>query len=79
MIFDFLFESQYAIATIAVAAFLVVVYNVARFLEPKADPLEPRFARSAVPLVGHIIGFMRFGNRYLEDLMCVDSLRCPYR
>jgi hypothetical protein len=50
---------------------LAVLYLLCRFVETYTlclSPQEPAFNRSRIPLLGHIIGFLRLGNKYLEGL-----------
>lgn len=35
-----------------------------RFLRVKRDPREPPVIRPTVPLIGHIIGLLRYGTDY---------------
>jgi hypothetical protein len=51
---------------------LVIFYVLCRFLETytlRLSPQEPAFKRSRIPFLGHIIGFLRLGNKYLENIL----------
>lgn len=46
--------------------FLIV--SLYHFLGPKYDPQEPPVIPQTIPYIGHIIGLLRYGHGYLEDL-----------
>ena len=51
---------------------LVVLYT---FFSPKIDPREPPLAPPGIPIIGHVIGFMRNSFNYYGKLS--DQLHLP--
>lgn len=48
---------------------LVIVYiSLVHLLSPEYDPREPPVISSLIPYVGHMIGLLRYGQRYFEIL-----------
>ena len=60
-----------------VVLLLVVIVSVSLvyLFSPKYDPREPPVISSSVPYVGHIIGLLRYGQRYFEILRSLIPLR----
>ena len=48
-----------------VATVLLALYH---YSQPRYDPKEPPVIPSTIPYVGHIIGLLRHGTKYFEDL-----------
>lgn len=57
-------------STFVVASLLVVIVYVSLvyLFSPKYDPREPPVISSLIPYVGHIVGLLRYGQRYFEIL-----------
>ena len=54
---------------------LVIVYiSLVYLFSPKYDPREPPVISSFVPYVGHILGLLRYGQRYFEILRSLIPL-----
>lgn len=54
---------------IGISLLLVVVSITSVYLfSPKYDPREPPVVSSLIPYVGHILGLLRYGQRYFEIL-----------
>ena len=54
---------------VGVSLLLVVVYiSLVYLFSPKYDPREPPVISSLIPYVGHILGLLRYGQRYFEIL-----------
>ena len=48
---------------------LVGVYaSLVHLFSPNYDPREPPVISSLIPYVGHILGLLRYGQRYFEIL-----------
>ena len=63
-----LFSTFVGILLLVVIVYVSLVY----LFGPKYDPREPPVISSLVPFVGHILGLLRYGQRYFE------ILRSPY-
>lgn len=54
---------------VGVSLLLVIVYiSLVYLFSPKYDPREPPVISSLIPYVGHILGLLRYGQRYFEIL-----------
>lgn len=54
---------------VGVSLLLVVVYaSLVYLFSPNYDPREPPVISSLIPYVGHILGLLRYGQRYFEIL-----------
>ena len=54
---------------------VVIVYvSLVYLFGPKYDPREPPVIASLVPFVGHILGLLRYGQRYFEILRLPNLL-----
>ena len=59
-----LFSAFVGISLLVVLVSVSFVY----LLSPKYDPREPPVISSLIPYVGHILGLLRYGQRYFEIL-----------
>ena len=59
-----LFSTFVGILLLVVIVYVSLVY----MFGPKYDPREPPVISSLVPFVGHILGLLRYGQRYFEIL-----------
>ena len=59
-----LFSTFVGILLLVVVVYVSLVY----LFGPKYDPREPPVIASLVPFVGHILGLLRYGQRYFEIL-----------
>ena len=59
-----LFSTFVAILLLVVLVYISLVY----LFSPKYDPREPPVISSLIPYVGHILGLLRYGQRYFEIL-----------
>ena len=59
-----LFSTFVGISLLVVIVYLSLVY----LFGPNYDPREPPVISSLVPFVGHILGLLRYGQRYFEIL-----------
>ena len=48
----------------ALAGVIILAYIVEWFFSHSDDPREPRRVSSAIPIFGHVIGFLRYGFDY---------------
>lgn len=54
---------------VGVSLLVVIVYiSLVYLFSPQYDPREPPVISSLIPYVGHIIGLLRYGQRYFEIL-----------
>ena len=54
---------------VGLSLLLVIVYlSLIHLFSPKYDPREPPVISSLIPYVGHILGLLRYGQRYFEIL-----------
>lgn len=59
---------------VGVVLLLVIVYiSLVYLFSPKYDPKEPPVVSSLIPYVGHILGLLRYGQRYFEILRFFDT------
>jgi hypothetical protein len=56
------------IALLSFTALAVFVSILSRFLSVKHDPQEPPLILPKIPYIGHLIGFLRHGNDYMQVL-----------
>ncbi|KAL9134788.1 MAG: hypothetical protein Q9175_004026 [Cornicularia normoerica] len=62
-------------AFVGVSLLVVIVYvSLVYLFSPKYDPREPPVISSLVPYVGHILGLLRYGQRYFEILSARNNL-----
>lgn len=54
--------------SVVVAGVAILVATLHYFFGLKLDPREPPLLPQKVPLIGHLIGFLRNGNSYYLDL-----------
>ena len=56
-------------AFVGISLLVVIVYvSLVYLFSPKYDPREPPVIPSLIPYVGHILGLLRYGQRYFEIL-----------
>lgn len=61
--------------SVGVLLLLVIVYlSLVYVFSPKYDPREPPVISSWIPYVGHILGLLRYGQRYFEILRSLNLL-----
>ena len=65
-----LFSTFVGILLLVVIVYVSLVY----LFSPKYDPREPPVISSLVPFVGHILGLLRYGQRYFEILRSPNLL-----
>ena len=65
-----LFSTFVGILLLVVIVYVSLVY----LFGPKYDPREPPVILSLVPFVGHILGILRYGQRYFEILRSPNLL-----
>lgn len=62
-------EARLFSAFVGVLLLLIIVYvSLVYLFSPKYDPREPPIVSSFIPYVGHILGLLRYGQRYFEIL-----------
>lgn len=62
-------EASLVSVFVGVLLLLVIVYvSLVSLFSPKYDPREPPVIPSLIPYVGHILGLLRYGQRYFEIL-----------
>lgn len=54
------------IARLLFALLTVFVTIISRLLSVKHDPREPPLISPKIPYIGHLIGFLRHGNDYMQ-------------
>ncbi|KAF6218762.1 hypothetical protein HO133_005305 [Letharia lupina] len=60
---------------VGVSLLVVVVYvSLVYLFSPTYDPREPPVISSLIPYVGHILGLLRYGQRYFEILSARNNL-----
>ncbi|KAL2129230.1 hypothetical protein VTI74DRAFT_8059 [Chaetomium olivicolor] len=55
-------------STVTISIAFVLAYLILHALSPAIDPREPPLVKARIPLVGHIIGFMRYQAQYHINL-----------
>lgn len=62
-------EAKLSSTFVTVLLLLIIVYvSLVYLFSPKYDPKEPPVVSSFIPYVGHILGLLRYGQRYFEIL-----------
>ena len=60
--------SLFSVFVVVLLLAVIVSVSFVYLFSPKYDPREPPVISSSIPYVGHILGLLRYGQRYFEIL-----------
>ena len=67
--------SLFSVFVVILLLVVIVSVSFVYLFSPKYDPREPPVISSSIPYVGHILGLLRYGQRYFEILRSLIPLR----
>ena len=70
-------HTSVAVAGVTIVVFVLGIFSLLKhFLKVKYDPREPPLIPSTLPYFGHLIGLVRKGPRYFENLRLAGHRSC---